>query len=134
MDDSQQAFEAHILQRNPRFAMSLGRNSDGDYKVHEIRIRYATWVAAREDFQKRLNEMAQQKDLDRAVKFRVGCDCGCNTPSFTEPFEALRFLMHRMNHAGIGDAVGESYAHDIAAILKHYGAMESDAHLLVINK
>ena len=134
MDYEREAFEAHLLERNPRLAMALELTPEGEYRVLDVRNRYSTWVAAREDFQKRVEELAQQKDLDRAVKFKAGCDCGCNTPSFTEPFEALRFLMHRMNHAGIGDAVGQSYAHDIATILKHYGAMESNAHLLVINK
>lgn len=63
-------------------------------------------------------------DLSRAVKFREGCDCGCNEPAFTEPFEALRFLMHRMNGAGVSKAVGESYAWDIYQILKRHGELE----------
>lgn len=64
-------------------------------------------------------------DLTRPFKVREGCDCGCNTPSFTEPFEALRFLMHRMNSAGIADAVAEDYAYDIYQILKKYDQLES---------
>ena len=63
-------------------------------------------------------------DLTREVKVRKGCDCGCNTPNFTEPFEALRFLMHRMNSAGIGAAVAEDYAYDIYQILKKHDQLE----------
>lgn len=68
-----------------------------------------------------------QADLTRKWKFREGCDCGCNTPCFTEPFEALRFLMRRMNGAGVAQAVGESYAHDIYQILKRHHQLDDSA-------
>ncbi|NLA69326.1 MAG: hypothetical protein GX856_14000 [Gammaproteobacteria bacterium] len=55
-----------------------------------------------------------------------GCndpDCGCGTPTFTEPMEALRFLSGRFKYAGVGRAVAKSYARDIDAILaKHTSA------------
>lgn len=57
-------------------------------------------------------------DLTRKVKFAEGCDCGCNDPISSDPFEMLEFLMHRMNGAGVGEAVAESYAWDIYQILK----------------
>jgi hypothetical protein len=45
------------------------------------------------------------------------CYCGCNKPTFTEPMEALEFLAGRMEFAGIGSAVADSYARDIRKIL-----------------
>ena len=54
------------------------------------------------------------------------CDCGCNDPAFTEPIEALTFLMYRMNHAGIGEAVAQGYAHDIYQILKRLGKLNEN--------
>lgn len=76
-------------------------------------LSFKTWCAARPQEGRR-----DPIDLHREWKFSKGCDCGCNTPSFTEPMEALRFLMGRMNDAGVSQAVGESYAWDIMQILK----------------
>lgn len=133
MNTARQAFEAHMLAAYAATYTqeAFARNADGDYQDMRVRSHYAIWEAAQEDFQKRLDAQAERKDLNRPVSFRTGCDCGCNTPSFDEPFEALRFLMHRMNGAGVGEAVGASYAHDIAQILKAYSAMEKDDHLLI---
>jgi hypothetical protein len=64
--------------------------------------------------------------LSRPVKFKTGCDCGCNDPSFTEPFEALKFLMYRMRGAGIGEAVAQDYAWDIYQILKAHGQLTEE--------
>ena len=66
------------------------------------------------------------ENLRRTYSFtgETPCDCGCNCSSFTEPIEALKFLMYRMNDCGVGDAVAESYAHDIYKILKNLGEVE----------
>lgn len=133
MNTATQAFEAHMM---AAYAATYTQESfaltpDGEYKDMRVRSHYAIWEAARNDFQKRLDAQAERKDLNREVKFLKDCDCGCNAPTFDEPFEALRFLMNRMNHAGVGEAVAASYAHDIAQILKTYNAMEKDDHLLI---
>ena len=131
----------HVLKAFERFCLKTYPNEftkdsfcwriDGRYENDRVHEMFNIWLAAREDFQNRLDQMQHAKDLNRPVSFREGCDCGCNTPSFTEPFEALRFLMHRMNHAGVGEAVGASYAHDIMQILKAYNAVEADAHITI---
>lgn len=134
--DDRTAFE-HYLKTNMPAAVnenSFARNEDGSYQNVFARGHFHVWEAARADFQARLDAQAEYKDLNREVKFREGCDCGCNSPSFIEPFDALRFLMHRMNGAGVGDAVGVSYAHDIMQILKEYDAVESDVHLSIVRK
>ena len=54
---------------------------------------------------------------------RKGCgdpECGCDTPSFTEPLEALRFLSGRFKYAGVSHGVAEAYARDIDAILARH--------------
>lgn len=51
------------------------------------------------------------------ARFELPCDCDCTSPAFTEPMEALRFLSARFKHAGVSEAVAESYARDIDAIL-----------------
>ena len=66
----------------------------------------------------------KKPDIKRKWKFLEGCDCGCNDPAFTEPIEALKFLMGRMQFAGISAAVAESYAWDIYQILKRLGEVE----------
>jgi hypothetical protein len=136
MNSATKAFEDYASENIPAAvsANSFTRNEDGSYKNVILCGHYEVWEAACADFQARLDERHHHKDLNRPAKFKEGCDCGCNAPSFTTPFGALRFLMHRMNSAGVGDAVGESYAHDIAQILNQYDAMESDAHLSVVHK
>lgn len=99
-------------------------DADGVYRDDSTRLLREVWDAAKEDFQTGLDKMKHVKDLNRPVKFAEGCDCGCNTPSFTEPWDALRFLMHRMDSAGVGHAVGQSYAWDIMQILKAHDQVE----------
>lgn len=136
MNSSNQAFENHLIKNVPTAvsAKSFTRNEDGSYQDAVVQGYYAFWDAARFDFQTRIDLNIQVKDLNRPIKFKAGCDCGCNAPSFTTPFGALRFLMHRMNSAGVGAAVGVSYAYDIMQILKAHDAVESDAHLSVVSK
>jgi len=63
-----------------------------------------------------------RQEVEEYLPARVpGCDdpgCGCGTPAFTEPMEALRFLSGRFKHAGVGEAVARSYAQDIDQILR----------------
>jgi hypothetical protein len=130
------AFEEYLKTNIPAAITenSFACNEDGSYQNPIVRGHYHLWEAARADFQARLEARADYKDLNRAVKFAEGCDCGCNSAAFTRPFDALRFLMHRMNGAGVGDAVGVSYAHDIMQILKEHDAVESDDHLSIVRK
>jgi hypothetical protein len=57
------------------------------------------------------------------------CDCGCNVPTFTEPLEALEFLAGRMEFAGAGEAVAESYARDLRKILASTNIISNDEKL-----
>lgn len=97
--------------------MHRGRPSNAD-----TLLSWRTWQYAHDD----KNGPRKAPDLNREWKFSKGCDCGCNDPSFTEPLDALRFLMHRMNFVGaVSKAVGDSYAWDIMQILKRFNAVES---------
>lgn len=51
------------------------------------------------------------------------CDCGCNDPTFTTAEEAIKFLAHRLNFAGVSDIVAKKYARDLDMIISK---MESD--------
>lgn len=54
------------------------------------------------------------------TKQPTSCDdptCGCTTPAFTTPLEALQFLSARFKHAGVSEGVAKAYARDIDAIL-----------------
>lgn len=46
--------------------------------------------------------------------------CGCSTPAFSKPREALWFLQGRMAYAGVGEAVAKSYSEDLEEILLEY--------------
>ena len=48
-------------------------------------------------------------------------DCGCGTPVFTHPKEALEFLSGRFKFAGVSHSVALAYANDIDAILERMG-------------
>lgn len=56
-------------------------------------------------------------------------DCGCQTPAFTEPMEAIEFLAGRMRFAGVSTGVALAYANDLDAILARQAeAKELEAH------
>lgn len=128
-------FEKFMIENVPAAinAQSFARNEDGTYQNVIVCGHYAVWEAARADFQAQLDDLQETKNLDRPVKFSKGCDCGCNSPAFTTPFGALRFLMNRMHGNGVGQAVAESYAWDIMQILRGYDAVVSDDHLSVVS-
>lgn len=92
-------------------------------------LSWETWKAAQPKHSPSVDEigdvMPPPPDLNRKWKFREDCTCGCNTPSFTEPLGALRFLMRRMQQSGLAHSVCVDYAWDIMQILKKWDAVES---------
>lgn len=96
----------------------------------EQALSWETWKAARAEIKHEVessdtDDTRSVPDLNREWKFSKGCDCGCNDPSFTRPLQALRFLMNRMNGAGVAGLVGQQYAWDIMQILKRVNAVDS---------
>lgn len=66
-------------------------------------------------------------------KSKESCDCGCQIPTFTEPFEALKFLSGRFKYAGVAEVVAKSYAKDIDTILEKEAAMAKEMEETKIN-
>lgn len=102
----------------------------GDYALPrwllESAARIERYMAANHPCEWVIGGIQSRVEPKAEAKEPSGCsdpDCGCGTPTFTEPMEALRFLSGRFKYAGVGHAVAKSYARDIDAILaKHTAA------------